>query len=444
MSHFRLEADFLSDPAKAFRVMEEARGRSIADSLRSRGTSAQPPASLTEDEKQISRLQLQLLKTTSFTDRQQLLQQIFQLEQEEGRVEAMQNLPWLQHQTHPIALSGIQKAVGDDEVVLEYVLGEPASYCIVIEGKRARIVHLPGRAQIEKEVESVLQSLKSESKSISTSALYDSLVDPVRNLITAKTRIVIVPDGMLHELPFEMLSRGSGDSLLQLHIVSYAPSATVFALLAQEHPGPAPIPALAVATGTDVSIEPKPPPPVATAGDTKREAFDIDPSQLPPLYAANDEARAVARVLGSGSRKLVGSEATESALKKEPLAEFEVLHFAVHGLVSTKFPDRSALVLYPDPANNEDGFWQAREIARTKLNAELVTLSACDVASGEIAGEDGVANLVRPFLLAGARSVVANLWPANDDFSFGLMTEFYQRLAQGMEKGVLFSKPSSK
>jgi CHAT domain-containing protein len=122
-------------------------------------------------------------------------------------------------------------------------------------------------------------------------------------------------------------------------------------------------------------------------------------------------------------------------LKKQPLGQFRVLHFAVHGLVSTKFPDRSALVLYPDPAGNEDGYWQAREIARTQLNADLVTLSACDVGSGAVVGEEGVSNLVRPFLIAGARTVVANIWEANDDFSRGLMREFYSRLAAGVDKG---------
>jgi CHAT domain-containing protein len=104
-------------------------------------------------------------------------------------------------------------------------------------------------------------------------------------------------------------------------------------------------------------------------------------------------------------------------------------------LVSTKFPERSALLLYPDPTGTEDGFWQAREIARTQLNAELVMLSACDVGSGLVVGEEGVSNLVRPFLIAGARTVVANLWESNDDFSRGLMREFYGRLAAGTDKG---------
>jgi CHAT domain-containing protein len=163
-------------------------------------------------------------------------------------------------------------------------------------------------------------------------------------------------------------------------------------------------------------------------GNINREIFDIGQPQLKPLPAANGEARTVAGILGVDSVMLLADAATESALKKQPLGQFRVLHFAVHGLVSTSFPDRSALLLYADPASNEDGFWQAREIARTQLNAELVTLSACDVGSGLVMGEEGVSNLVRPFLIAGARTVVANLWESNDDFSRGLMREFYTSL----------------
>jgi CHAT domain-containing protein len=166
-----------------------------------------------------------------------------------------------------------------------------------------------------------------------------------------------------------------------------------------------------------------------------REVFDASQPQLRPLPAANGEARTVAGILGGNSVMLLAEAATESALKRQPLGQFRVLHFAVHGLVSTKFPDRSALLLYADPASNEDGFWQAREIARTELNAELVTLSACDVGSGLVVGEEGISNLVRPFLIAGARTVVANLWESDDDFSRGLMREFYSRLAAGMDKG---------
>ena len=119
-------------------------------------------------------------------------------------------------------------------------------------------------------------------------------------------------------------------------------------------------------------------------GNINREVFDFGQPPLSPLPAANGEARTVAGILGGKSVMLLGDAATESALKKQPLGQFRVLHFAVHGLVSTKFPERSALVLYPDPAGNEDGYWQAREIARTAIErrTRYIVLMRCWIGPG--------------------------------------------------------------
>ena len=117
----------------------------------------------------------------------------------------------------------------------------------------------------------------------------------------------------------------------------------------------------------------------------------------------SDEARFVGSVFGDReSQVLVGSEATEAAVKERPLSDYRILHVAAHGLVSTKVPARSALLLRP--SGSEDGLLQAREILNLRLNAALVTLSACDTSAGAEQGQDGVASLVRPFVAAGARA----------------------------------------
>ena len=93
-------------------------------------------------------------------------------------------------------------------------------------------------------------------------------------------------------------------------------------------------------------------------------------------------------------------------------------------------PDRAGLVLAPE-VGSEDGFWQAREIRRTHLAADLVTLSACETGTGRLKGEEGVMNLARSFLIAGAKSVVASLWDADDRSTATLMTHFYKHVAAG-------------
>ena len=172
----------------------------------------------------------------------------------------------------------------------------------------------------------------------------------------------------------------------------------------------------------------------STSGPVTRGVYDLDATQLRPLPLAAEEAEAVRTALGTqASHVLVKDEATEAALKQQPLADFRVVHLAAHGIMSTKFPARSALVLRP--SGNEDGLLQAREILNLRLNATLVTLSACDTSIGATQGQDGVASLVRPFVAAGARAVVANLWAADDTFSAALMREFYRELARGTDIG---------
>jgi CHAT domain-containing protein len=167
-------------------------------------------------------------------------------------------------------------------------------------------------------------------------------------------------------------------------------------------------------------------------GEVPRGIYDLDVTQLPSLPSANAEARAVGTAFsGADSTVLLAEASTELALKQQPLQDYRVLHFAVHGILSTKSPTRSALLLRP--AGPEDGLLQAGEVLSFRLRAELVTLSACDTGTGVTHGQEGVSSLVRPFLAAGARTVVANLWAADDRFSLTLMREFYRRLAAGTD-----------
>lgn len=100
------------------------------------------------------------------------------------------------------------------------------------------------------------------------------------------------------------------------------------------------------------------------------------------------------------------------------------------------FPDRSALVLGEDPKKQQDGLLQAREIRNLRLNADLITLSACDTGAGRLRGEEGIASLERAFLYAGARSVLASLWTASDPYAMALVEHFYRHLAAGQDEGA--------
>jgi CHAT domain-containing protein len=318
--------------------------------------------------------------------------------------------------------------------LLEIALAEPASYGIVVSRSTARVQRLPGRATIIGQASSLVSAARSgRDASAEVKALSATLLNDIRELSSFR-RLVVSADGSLQQVPFELLEQPSANSrrLLDTHVVSYTPSAGILTLLRTRAGAPVAVRmALAVgaspesaAAGTNGS----------PSGPVTRGVYDLDATQLRPLPLAAEEAESVRAAFGaSGSQVLVKEAATEAALKAQPLVEYRLLHLAAHGIMSTKFPARSALVLRPSGV--EDGLLQAREILDLRLNAALVTLSACDTSTGADQGQDGVASLVRPFVAAGAHAVVANLWAADDTFSAALMREFYRELAGGADIG---------
>jgi CHAT domain-containing protein len=172
-------------------------------------------------------------------------------------------------------------------------------------------------------------------------------------------------------------------------------------------------------------------PPDTLRGRFERGFADFAGVPLHDLPQTRTEVENIGKIVGKNAEILLGSTATESTFKKEPLSEFRVLHLAVHGFADPQYPERSALVLGADPKSGEDGLLQVREIKRLRLNAELTTLSACDSGVGKLQGEEGVSDLAEAFLAAGSKTVVASLWSADDTFASALMERFYQRLALG-------------
>jgi CHAT domain-containing protein len=150
------------------------------------------------------------------------------------------------------------------------------------------------------------------------------------------------------------------------------------------------------------------------------------------LPHARAEVSAIGRLFPAGaSRVLTGAEAAEDRLKREDLSAYRYLHFAAHGYFDEAEPGRSGLVL---ARGGEDGFLQAREVARLKLSSDLVTLSACQSGLGRLLAGEGVQGLARAFLHAGSRAVVVSLWNVNDEATAELMRRFYGHLQKGLAR----------
>ena len=265
-------------------------------------------------------------------------------------------------------------------------------------------------------------------------ALGAALLDPALAALGPRvSRIVIVPDGALHRLPFDALRLADGRYVVERYALSLAPSATVLSELWRRRAAAPP------RTGTirvlalgDPSFpgEVERYSAIRSADETNvfRSAFAAT-GGLPRLTASGDEVRDVARY-APGAEVRLREAASETYIKHAPLAGFQVLHFATHALVDELSVGRAAIALAP--GGGEDGFVTARDLAALRLSADLVVLSACRTASGVVVAGEGVQGLTGPLIQAGARSVVATGWRIGDRAAVGMVAAFYQALSAGL------------
>jgi CHAT domain-containing protein len=264
--------------------------------------------------------------------------------------------------------------------------------------------------------------------------LYDALLAPVSAHWRKTRRLFVVPDGQLHLLPFDTVI-GANDQDAEGLAIAVAPSARVLTLLRTNGELASANHDRALLAIGGVPYEQMASPSATTAvppGGVITGFFDAAmPAKLPTLPRAEAEVRVAANILGGSSVVLAGDAATETALKKEDLSRYQVIHLAAHGFADQKFPERAAIMLMSDSRAGEDGLLQPREIARYGLRARLVVLSACETAVGPTIGQEGVLNVARAFIVGGARSVMMTLWPVSDATSAALMREFYEHLVKG-------------
>ena len=257
--------------------------------------------------------------------------------------------------------------------------------------------------------------------------LYDGLLARVPEF-GKRHDLIVVPDGKLHLLPFSALAN-SGQYVLTTHLVTVAPSGTVLDILRHrtDRTIQDDLPFVGVAAWISK------PPPTTLLASIRRAVSGPERKELVALPDSRNEVETIATDLPKPSTILLGEHATETAFKRLPLNQYNVIHLALHGYADPEYPDRSALVFAPESPPTDDGLLQLREIRNLPLDASLVTLSACNTGVGPV-GEEGVANIVNAFIEAGAQSVVSTLWELEDHSTAQLMIDFYQHLGRGEGK----------
>jgi CHAT domain-containing protein len=427
--HFELALQKENQVPKALRIMERVRGRVVADNLRAQSQSAADTVVDSAANRELGRVQGKLLRTSNVAQRAGLAGQLQRAEERIDLTTLSQNRVRFSIHGNPVDLPSLQQHIADDEVLLEYVMDDPDSYCVAVTKTTVTHYRLEGRSAIEHSISEYLDDTKAMRQPESARVLYRYLFAPISEY-RQKLRVIVVPDGKLGFIPFDALIDTDGKYAIQTHTLSYIPSATVLFLLRNTRRTEADNSLLAIGNSNAGGKQ------MAAFGSNARGLdFDKPVSQLDALPSVDDEIHQIVQTVGSGSQVLLGSEASEATFKNHRLGKYRVIHIAAHGFADLKFPDRSGLLLGFDTNNQEDGLLQVREIRDFRLRADLVTLSACDAGAGKLEGQNGVASIVQAFLFAGAQSVVASLWTADDVFTAALMGRFYRHLVAGASVG---------
>ena len=360
-------------------------------------------------------------------------------------------------QPRPLDVPALQRDVLDrDTTLIEYALGDEGSFAWVVTQTTVTAHRLPPRAEIEAAAreahrlvaESHRRTAAAQAR-VALSRVSDQILRPLARRLGSR-RLVIVPDGALHYVPFAALPdprsspAGSGRPLIVRSEVIILPSASVAAALRNvtqaRRPAAKSVAVLAdpVLGAEDPRVsEPRPAiaagvdRPASVPDDLLRSASDSGVVRFERLPSTADEADAIARAVGGGGvLRAVDFDASRGTATSGILGDYRIVHFATHALVNSRHPELSGLVLslVGRDGTPEDGFLRLHDIYNLRLSADLVVLSACRTGLGrEIAGE-GLMGLTRGFMYAGAPRVVATLWDVRDKTTSTLMAHFYRAM----------------
>ncbi len=348
---------------------------------------------------------------------------------------------------YPCSLPEARAVLGKNEVAVIYCCGKATSSAIVLQpagevGDGITIVPLAGTDEFEDDFEVLISEGNLKIPDLyrgKAAKIYGTLIKPLEKVIGDRD-LLIVPDGKLGLLPFEVLIDAKGRFLIESRTVRMAPSMTALHLNNLWEKKRA-RPARAVLAVGD---------PVTTSKDARHSGRDLLPSarrvsdltgvRFDRLVHSGREATAVADVFKAPAEdRWLGLDAAEGRLKSwnasGRLADYCYLHFATHGFLGAgrTVPPALVLSLVPgQPPDTEDGLLNVMEVIELRLNADLVVLSACRSAHGELHTGEGITGLARGFLNAGTRGVVCSLWAVDDRDTAALMVEFYNQIGRGV------------
>ena len=307
----------------------------------------------------------------------------------------------------PINLSELASYLDEKTAFLEFVVSKEQVLLFMLT--KATGTHQLNVHQIKIPQQSLAQQVSEFRKKIAqrqlafrdaAKSLYELLLKPAEGQFQGISRIVIVPDGPLWELPFQATITSGGKFLLEEMAVSYVPSFTVFHETLK----------------------------IKRARPVKLLAF-ANPrvTAQKPLPKTEEEVRELSQLYGSNNSKLfVGANAKESIFKRE-MGKFDVVHLATHGEINDASPMYSQL-FFTAEGSSEDGILEPWEVLNARMNASLVILSACETGRGAVKSGEGMIGFSWAFFIAGAPSTVVSQWKVESNATTEIMRNFHRLL----------------
>jgi CHAT domain-containing protein len=306
--------------------------------------------------------------------------------------------------------------VPKDTAVLEYWIGGSSAAVLWITAESKGIKRWRFDSAAIGALRLVLSDPKNKDWVVPSQALGQMLFAEVAPLTDSRIRkLIVVPDGMLGQIPFEVLPFGDA-LLIDRFTVSYAPAGALAVTEPRQKPRrwfwrrsmEAFADPLRGGNGTDL----------------------VNGSNWASLPGARREVAAISSALGGRAAIHEGPDALKSTLRNDTRAP--VLHFATHSFADAENPDLSYILLAPVQQSQQFDYLFLKEVADVPLTGvDLVTLSACETAVGKIVPGEGVESFSRAFLAAGVPAVVTSLWSVGDQSTADFMARFYSHLASG-------------
>lgn len=437
--------------AKAFRYAENKKAAALYDQLRfvEALEFSDVPESFKTQERQL-KAKITLLREDLYYEQNELgSEAILELRNEIDRYELkydslLNKLEELypryyqiQHGNYIAGPQEIQAELPSGSAMLVYSLTETSIIIWQIEAEETRMLKLVRPDSLIADVKRFRDAAENpdvpyaQFLALSKNLFQALMAEPLAYLGEEVKSLIIVPDGALSVLPFELLSlRGTPSSfqdieyLFEDYAISYAYSASVFLeqLEAQSAPSQDKLFGGFAANYTEGSW--------GDISDSAMLGALVRDGEL-PLPAARKEVEYIASLLKGDA--FLDALATESNFTAKT-EDYAILHLAMHALLDDQNPMYSKLIFSPGADSASDGLLTAAELYNLNIPAQLAVLSACNTGYGKILAGEGVMSLSRAFAYAGCPSTLMSLWRVPDQATSELMFGFYQSLAAGKSK----------